>query len=342
MGNNNTKEIIIKETIYDNPQPNTNYIVTRSEQVKGTEITLLMKWVMITKEYPELHDNIRKLILDNPNTVNELGACGISALLLASRNSNIFSTNLTVKLLIDSGANINMQSVAHSKDDSSIETIKLLIDAGANVNFQSNNKKTALMLAVIQESEHLETIKLLIESGADVNLQEQDGNTALMLAIMKTLNENVIKMLIDAGTNLSLQNRDKKNAYDLMLMHSPKTNKILENYYHKMFFNKLLQGRKISTSSCENARSKAVEDYVIMKHYYDNVFKKVIVNASKIKLKDKNMGSKIVELDYRLKITSAVEIYNKMKENNDPVLDYFGVIDENDLSVKIKDYICYI
>lgn len=61
-----------------------------------------------------------------------------------------------------------------------LETVKLLIDRGADLNLQRSNGDTALILAT--EKGHTEIVKLLIDSGANLNLKNNNGETALMIA----------------------------------------------------------------------------------------------------------------------------------------------------------------
>ena len=60
------------------------------------------------------------------------------------------------------------------------DTVKLLIDNGANVNVQDETKSTPLHLASSFWS--AETVRLLIEHGADVNAQDANHRTPLHLA----------------------------------------------------------------------------------------------------------------------------------------------------------------
>lgn len=100
------------------------------------------------------------------------------------------------------------------------QRIKLLIDSGANVNFQRSIRScygcqrlkigyTPLMLAVIYGEKDI--IEMLINAGADVNMQDSDGVTALYLAVKKALYSSVknncyeiIEMLLKSGANVDI------------------------------------------------------------------------------------------------------------------------------------------
>ncbi len=131
---------------------------------------------------------------------------------MASRYSNTTSSIETVRLLLDSGADVNVKkndkytplliSSQNSNGTSSIETVKLLLDSGANINDKTKKGNAALMLASYKSNDTSsnETVKLLLDSGADVNLKNINDKTALNLA---SYNNNIetIKLLLDYGAN---------------------------------------------------------------------------------------------------------------------------------------------
>ena len=90
--------------------------------------------------------------------INRKNEEGWTALMLAARNSSTYSSN---------------------------ETVKLLLDNGADVNLKNNRGLSALMLAVenSKKNSSSEIVKLLLDNGADVNLKKERGTTALMLAV---------------------------------------------------------------------------------------------------------------------------------------------------------------
>ena len=91
-----------------------------------------------------------------------------------------------IKLLIDSGANIETKSIfdctalTHACRYGYTETVKLLIDSGANLEAKNNDGWTALMYACWYG--HTETAKLLIKSGANIEAKDRNGWTALIYA----------------------------------------------------------------------------------------------------------------------------------------------------------------
>src|SRR5690606_12437976 len=108
-----------------------------------------------------------------------------------------------------------------------IEAIKLLIDNGANINLQNKNGKTALMIAVANIISHnllIEKVKLLIN--ANVNLQDENGKTALTYALNVDSPIEVIRLLINNNANIYLQDIKGNTALIYILLHSNKNNLI--------------------------------------------------------------------------------------------------------------------
>ncbi len=84
------------------------------------------------------------------------------------------------------------------------ETVKLLLDKGAQVNVQGQDGITPLMEVAQRGS--LEIIKMLLEHGAQLNAQDESGWTPLMYAA--TVNKvEVIRLLAERGANLNVRNK---------------------------------------------------------------------------------------------------------------------------------------
>jgi len=109
-----------------------------------------------------------------------------------------------VKLLIDSGANVNAFSSLNGQEKLEtalyyatqrgyIEIVKELLKAGADVNI-------GFSLLTASREGHTEIVRILLESGANVNIQNLTGNTALSLAINSN-SEEIVKLLLQAGAD---------------------------------------------------------------------------------------------------------------------------------------------
>jgi len=155
--------------------------------------------------------------------------------MLASRYSNTDSSLETVKELIKSRANLDLQNnngytalmmaSSYSNTDSSLKTVKELIKAGANLDLQTNGW-SALMMASRYSNTYssIETVKELIKAGANLNLQYNNGLfTTLMLASKYSNTDSsleTVKELIKAGANLDLQNKYSDTCLSFLVRYS--------------------------------------------------------------------------------------------------------------------------
>ena len=194
----------------------------------------------------------------------------VTALMIASSNSNTTSSLETVQLLIANGADVNARDndevtalmIASSNSDTT-SSLELLIANGADVNARDNDGYTALAMA--SASSHgtgsLETVQLLIDSGADVNSQDNVGNSVLMiLAYSPTSSVETARLLIDNEANVNLRNNENMTALALSVVNSGDLNLISTirlllgnmdvNYIvESLTVGEILQGQKVLTRS---------------------------------------------------------------------------------------------
>ena len=76
-----------------------------------------------------------------------------------------------------------------------LKTVKVLIDSGAKLNIQNNDGDTALMFA--SRRYNSAGVKELIDAGADPNIQNNNGDTALKIASDNGY-EKTVKLLKEA------------------------------------------------------------------------------------------------------------------------------------------------
>jgi len=169
------------------------------------------------------HTDIVELFLDHGVDIN-MQRPGDKYTLLHTTMGLSRSCTRTIKLLLDRGANINLQNecgdtVLHMACKYAHECIPQLLDYSANINLQNKDGDTALHLVCkhaniwptyseedidIMLSYHYITY-LLLECGADVHLQNKDGDTVLHLACGNKCID-VIRLLLDHGADINLQN----------------------------------------------------------------------------------------------------------------------------------------
>jgi len=132
-----------------------------------------------------------------------------------------------VKLLIDSGADVNIKQDINKVTPlmlaSSKSITKLLIASGANINDKDYRGWTPLMWASSQGFKN--KVEILINAGADVNIKSIDDNSnALALLLDKSFSHShssfymdkckiIMKMLIDAG--IDVNSKDKGDGTPL-------------------------------------------------------------------------------------------------------------------------------
>ena len=90
---------------------------------------------------------------------------------------------------------------------------KLLIDQGANLDIQTMAGDTALIIAG-WSTNNFELVKLLVSNGADVNIANNNGDTPLIDAAYLGKLEN-LRYLLANGADVSLKNNQGKTAFDV-------------------------------------------------------------------------------------------------------------------------------
>src|SRR5438105_15257086 len=100
--------------------------------------TNLMTMVMRTRSEPELLFKIRRLIKSDPSILDKREEHGWTPLMIASKNSRTKSTESTVQLLIELGADVDLQDYTghtalmcastYSGTDSTEQTVQMLIN----------------------------------------------------------------------------------------------------------------------------------------------------------------------------------------------------------------------
>ena len=150
------------------------------------------------------------------------------------------------KLLIDKGANVNLQGpngqLASQYAIRNIDMIRYFFDHGADLNKQDRYGQSALHYATYLDAAPLDVVQYLIEKGADVHQRDNKGNTPLNLASSL----DIVKELIDHGADVHSQNNDsvtplywpiaygKVDTVKYLLDHKANPNAIwnIETQYH--------------------------------------------------------------------------------------------------------------
>ncbi len=174
----------------------------------------------------------------NPNVRGKHGPRPRPALPIAANKGHID----TVKLLLESGADVNIKSQSGdtalilATDKGYIEIIRILLEHGANPNARGNYDRTALMkagyrgwtdiarlllengadvdarceagtaLADAANHGHIDIVRLLLDKGADINARDNNGCTPLMKA-SEDGHIEVVAELLDRGAHVNVRTR---------------------------------------------------------------------------------------------------------------------------------------
>jgi ankyrin repeat protein len=161
-------------------------------------------------------DTLQALLKRPDADANIANDDGESALLLANRlppgNQTTFKI---VKLLIDSGADVNAQSkkgssalIAACMRDNE-QCARLLIEKGADIEARTAVGDSSISLATWKNA--TKAAKLLISHGAEISRADQFGDIVLIDAI-KNRNEELSRAFLDKGINVNHKNNKGKSA----------------------------------------------------------------------------------------------------------------------------------
>jgi ankyrin repeat protein len=310
-----------REGIYDIPLIDKKYYC--SPIISSLKFTYLMKLVLLTDTSKHLIEDI----IEYKNIINKQNNNGWTALMIASRNSNTYSSIDTVKELIKTGADINKQNnnswtalmfaCKYSNTDSTLDTVKELIKTGADLNIQESTGWTALMFAgrYSNTDSNLDTVKELIKAGADINKQNNHGWTALTLACRYSntdSNLDTVKELIKAGADINFN--ELISLKDIEIDHL-----LVERYKYDLY--------KIKNLIQKDKLDELVYQYVMRKE--------IIKNIIKHKNNIYDLPSNIISLCCQIRFESI----NEYKDIPSKIKKLFDIKNMQDLKTKTNFYL---
>lgn len=140
----------------------------------------------------------------------------------------------TVRILLNKGANINVQNktgntpLMLTTERNHLATAQTLLDNGADANVQNKYEWTALMWAAGYRRTAI--LKAIITHGADMELKNEDGKTALIWATERG-HSDMVKILLDNGADINAKDVNGKTALIWAAMEGhPLTTRILLDY----------------------------------------------------------------------------------------------------------------
>jgi ankyrin repeat protein len=125
----------------------------------------------------------RKLLQQNPGSINSKGRAGWTPLMYAALYGDA-------------------------------ESVRLLLDKGANANTQNDGGGTALMYAIDDEKK----VQALLDHGADPNIQSGDARTALLIAVGRAGSTATLKLLLDKGAKGPIPANQAVAARDVSML----------------------------------------------------------------------------------------------------------------------------
>lgn len=176
-----------------------------------------------------------KLLLKNRASVNDINEYGSIALNIAVRRGKKEDVdNTIIHSLLDHGSNTKlirsknyrnalMLACKNSENENNCETIKMLINYGANPNVQDKNGITALMIACRKSNYGFAKILLENSKNIDINMYDHKGLTALMHACINSKYNNVkiIELFYEYGADFNAVDNEGNSA----LIHACKNKK---------------------------------------------------------------------------------------------------------------------
>jgi ankyrin repeat protein len=190
-----------------------NHIYSCYDNIKSTQFTYLM-FICSSDCDESLKNNYSLSELDKLQ-INNVNSLGWSALAIACGYSK--NNDNLIKMLLDAGANINLQTndgytpLFISTCINSEKRTEMLIKAGADLNKQVNDGWTTLMHCCRLGKGREKIIKMLIDAGANLNIAKDNGSTALIVASANSKyasSEETVEMLIKAGVDLNKQDNN--------------------------------------------------------------------------------------------------------------------------------------
>lgn len=279
--------------------------------------------------------DIIKLLIAAGAYVNAINDTQDTCLMNICRQPTISNALQIIDLLIDAGADVNLvnncgQDVLCIVCNENREIIMRLINAGSNINFRDKNGNTFLMRYVGNPNADIDMVSFIIRNGAKVNVANKSKNTPLMAAIYGN-NNNIVKLLIDNGADVNICSNSSITPLKIALTRSMIVSKMLieagADIYESNIFNSITIEKLTELLKFRDAHiSNQVRDATIKNINYNRVIKHVEKYYVELKIMPGGMGSRLIEINFKLKNGfNIANMYQKMVDENDQLLDYYGI-----------------
>lgn len=111
---------------------------------------------------------------------------------------------------VDLASNVGTTALGYAAQRGHLRTVRLLLDSGSNVNLKNYFGSTPLLLAVCNNQD-LAMVKYLMQRGAQLKDRDDLGTTPLMCA-SEHGNVSVVKFLLDKNAEINARNRVGQTA----------------------------------------------------------------------------------------------------------------------------------
>lgn len=193
-----------------------NKVYNCSPHTRTNGFTLLMKWCLMYHKDPTIINKIAEYIKIHPESLNEKNGKNWTPLIISARNSQTFSSDEIVSLLVNAGADIDAQCILGGtalisacldlNNDSALSTIHILLDGGANPNIMSSVGTPFEILSDYNINILSNVYQKLINNGFDVNIKNFNHDTPLIYYLKNHGSDlNIISCLLDAGADIKYE-----------------------------------------------------------------------------------------------------------------------------------------
>ena len=208
--------------------------------------------------------------------------------------------NLCSKYLVEEcGLNVNeidiygQTPIYYCVRDNKIETVKLMIELGTNINIEDEYGQNCLFYAIREN--HFEIVELLIQKGANVNQVDKKKRTPYSFA-EKYNYQNICDLLLQNGANKPISKinaekrgrKERKKLKELLGEENINDENKINNENEEITLEELQKTRKCYLVKIENDKKIPLtdEEINIFKQYYEEIFKYLIDEKEREKLKE--------------------------------------------------------
>ena len=196
-------------------------LLNNSGLYSSNKILHLYQCIIETHDCSILNEYIDEYLKLYPEIINRRTVRNMTPLMTAAVNTVSASSDKTVEILLNHGANVNLQdergcsALMIAATNCQKTTVELLLKNNSKLNMKDENGNTALFYAIINSvgDQNFETVKTLLDHGSDVNVTDNEGFTPLMIIDHNRNYFRIMKLILDYGHNVNLQDNKGNTAF---------------------------------------------------------------------------------------------------------------------------------